>query len=56
MDRMSGCGEVMEVVQVTGFRIASLLFADDVFLLASSSCDLQSALGRLAAKREVGGL
>lgn len=35
------------------YQISALFFADDVVLLAPSSCDLQPALGRLAF--QVGG-
>ncbi|KAI3370473.1 hypothetical protein L3Q82_025235 [Scortum barcoo] len=37
-------------------RISSLLFADDVVLLASSSQDLQRVLERFAAEREAAGM
>ncbi|XP_068199432.1 androglobin [Antennarius striatus] len=37
-------------------RISSLLFADDVVLLASSNLDLQRALGRLAADCDASGM
>uniref|UniRef100_A0A8C6KS35 Reverse transcriptase domain-containing protein n=1 Tax=Nothobranchius furzeri TaxID=105023 RepID=A0A8C6KS35_NOTFU len=49
MDRISrrSCG--VECVEFGGRRISSLLFADDVVLLASSSSDLQLLLGRFAA-------
>lgn len=36
--------------------ISSLLFADDVVMLASSSQDLQRALGRFAAECEAAGM
>lgn len=46
---------IIFIDRILGFgnhRIASLFFADDVVLLASSSLDLQCALGRFAAKCE----
>ncbi|TWW68384.1 hypothetical protein D4764_19G0001820 [Takifugu flavidus] len=43
-------------VSRTRFRIASLLFADDVVLLASSARDLQLSLDRFAAACEAAGM
>ncbi|TWW77636.1 R2 Retrovirus-related Pol polyprotein from type I retrotransposable element [Takifugu flavidus] len=43
-------------VSRTRFRIGSLLFADDVVLLASSACDLQLSLDRFAAAYEAAGM
>uniref|UniRef100_A0A3B3S8K7 Reverse transcriptase domain-containing protein n=1 Tax=Paramormyrops kingsleyae TaxID=1676925 RepID=A0A3B3S8K7_9TELE len=56
MDRISRHSQGVEGVQFGGIRIASLLFADDVVLLASSAGDLQRALGRFAAKCEAAGM
>ncbi|KAI3353859.1 hypothetical protein L3Q82_004862 [Scortum barcoo] len=50
---------VGEGVRFGGLRIPSLLFADDVVLLASSSSDLQLSLGRtirFAAECEAAGM
>ncbi|KAI3362005.1 hypothetical protein L3Q82_012347 [Scortum barcoo] len=47
MDRISRCSKGPEGVRVGNHRISSLLFADDVVLLASSSQDLQHVLGGL---------
>ncbi|KAK7922730.1 hypothetical protein WMY93_009632 [Mugilogobius chulae] len=44
-----------EGVQFGDHRISSLLFADDVVLMASSNQDLQHALGRCFAPLQVGG-
>ena len=41
MDRISRRSQGVEGVRFGDLRIGSLLFADDVVLLASSSCDLQ---------------
>ena len=41
-----------EGLQFGGLRIASLLFADDVVLMAPSACDLQHSLDRFAAECE----
>ncbi|KAI3377251.1 hypothetical protein L3Q82_009155 [Scortum barcoo] len=43
-------------VQFGNHRISSLLFADDIVLLASSNQDLQHVLGRFAAECEVAGM
>lgn len=43
-----------ESIRFGEFRIASLIFADDLVLLALSHCDLQHALGRFAVECEVG--
>lgn len=46
----------MERVQFGDLRIASLLFADDVFLLNPSERELQHAPGRFAAECETAGM
>ena len=46
----------LESAQFGDLRIASLLFADDVVLLATSDRDLQHALGRFAAECEAVGM
>ena len=51
MDRISQCSQVVEGVGLGGPQIPSLLFADDVILLASSSRDLQVSLGRFGPVR-----
>jgi len=50
MDRISRRSPDEEIVWFGDLRIASLLFADDVILLATSDRDLQHALGQFAAK------
>ncbi|TWW78263.1 hypothetical protein D4764_11G0003840 [Takifugu flavidus] len=52
MDRISRCSHGVEGVRFGDFRIRSLLFADDVVLLASSARDLQRSLDRFAAACE----
>ena len=52
MVRIFRCSQCVEGVQFGDFRIRSLLFADDVVLLASSVCDLQLLLDGFAAKCE----
>ena len=39
-----------------GLGISSLLFADDVVLMASSACDLQHSLDRFAVECEAAGM
>uniref|UniRef100_A0A8C6Q6A0 Reverse transcriptase domain-containing protein n=1 Tax=Nothobranchius furzeri TaxID=105023 RepID=A0A8C6Q6A0_NOTFU len=56
MDRISRRSRGVECVEFGGRRISSLLFADDVVLLASSSSDLQLLLGRFAAECEAAGM
>uniref|UniRef100_A0A8C9VLN8 Reverse transcriptase domain-containing protein n=1 Tax=Scleropages formosus TaxID=113540 RepID=A0A8C9VLN8_SCLFO len=56
MDRISRRSQGTEGVCFGGREISSLLFADDVVLLASSSQDLQRALGRFAAECEAAGM
>ena len=56
MDRISRRSRGEESVRVGDLRIASLLFADDVVLLATSDCDLQHALGWFAAECEAVGM
>ncbi|KAK3518362.1 hypothetical protein QTP86_018292, partial [Hemibagrus guttatus] len=56
MDRISRCSQGLEGVQFGDHRISSLIFADDVVLLAPSSLDLQHALGRFAAECEAAGM
>ncbi|PWA21171.1 hypothetical protein CCH79_00009483 [Gambusia affinis] len=46
----------VEGIRFGGLRIASLLFADDVVLLASSGRDLQLSLERFAAECEAAGM
>ncbi|TWW77601.1 hypothetical protein D4764_12G0009910 [Takifugu flavidus] len=48
-------GAVM-VIRFGDLRIRSLLFADDVVLLASSACDLQLSLDRFATACEAAGM
>ncbi|KAK3549572.1 hypothetical protein QTP86_004974 [Hemibagrus guttatus] len=48
MDRISRRSQGLEGVRFGDHRISSLIFADDVVLLANSSLDLQHALGRFA--------
>ena len=55
MDRFSRRSQPVEEVGFGGVQIPSLLFADDVVLLASVSSDLQLSLGRFAAECEVAG-
>jgi len=55
MDRISRRSRGEESVRFGDVRIASLLFAEDVVLLATSDRDLQHALGRFAAECEVVG-
>ena len=52
MDKISRRSWGEESVQCGDLRIASLLFADDVVLLASTHCDFQQALGQFAAECE----
>ena len=56
MDRISRRSRVGEGVEFGGGRITSLLFADDVVLLAASNRDLQLSLGRFAAECEAAGM
>ncbi|KAK3547092.1 hypothetical protein QTP86_011400 [Hemibagrus guttatus] len=56
MDRISRRSQGLEGVRFGDHRISSLIFADDVVLLASSSLDLQHALGRFAAECEAAGV
>ncbi len=53
MDRISRCSHGEECVWFRNFRAASLLFAHDVVLLVSSSCDLQQTLEQFAVECEV---
>ncbi len=46
MDRISMCSRGEESVHFGDLKIMSLLFADDVVLLALSDCDLQHTPGR----------
>ncbi|KAK3510880.1 hypothetical protein QTP70_022839, partial [Hemibagrus guttatus] len=48
--------QVLEGVWFGDHRISSLIFADDVVLLAPSSLDLQHALGHFAAECEAAGM
>ena len=56
MDRMSRHSRGEETVRFRDLRIASLLFGDDVVLLATSDRDLQHALGWFAAECEAVGM
>ncbi|KAK3559081.1 hypothetical protein QTP86_002998 [Hemibagrus guttatus] len=56
MNRISRRSQGPEGVQFGDHRISSLIFADDVVLLAPSSLDLQHALGRFAAECEAAGM
>ena len=56
MDRISRRSQVGTGLQYGGLKISSLLFADDVVLMASSGCDLQLALDRFAAECEAAGM
>ncbi|KAI3352720.1 hypothetical protein L3Q82_019300 [Scortum barcoo] len=56
MDRISRRSQGPEGVRFGNHRISSLLFADDVVLLASSSQDLQRVLEQFAAECEAAGM
>uniref|UniRef100_A0A8C6M1L2 Reverse transcriptase domain-containing protein n=1 Tax=Nothobranchius furzeri TaxID=105023 RepID=A0A8C6M1L2_NOTFU len=56
MDRISRHSQGVEGIRFAGLRIRSLLFADDVVLLASSERDLQLSLERFAAECEAAGM
>ena len=56
MDRISRHSQGIEGVRFGDLRIGSLLFADDVVLLASSDRDLQLSLDRFAAECEAAGM
>ncbi|TWW57321.1 R2DM Retrovirus-related Pol polyprotein from type II retrotransposable element [Takifugu flavidus] len=56
MDRISRCSHGVEGIWFGDLRIASLLFADDVVLLAPSARDLQLSLDRFAAACEAAGM
>ncbi|KAK3542716.1 hypothetical protein QTP70_000099 [Hemibagrus guttatus] len=56
MDRISRHSQGLEGVRFGDHRISSLIFAEDVVLLAPSSLDLQHALGRFAAECEAAGM
>ncbi|KAK3542767.1 hypothetical protein QTP70_002969 [Hemibagrus guttatus] len=56
MDRISRRSQGLEGVRFGDHRISSLVFADDVVLLAPSSLDLQHALGHFAAECEAAGM
>ena len=56
MDRMSRHSRAAEGVKFSSLRIPSLLFVDDVVLLASSNRDLQLSLGQFGAECEVVGM
>ncbi|XDV52909.1 hypothetical protein PO909_021551 [Leuciscus waleckii] len=56
MDRISRRSQGPEGVRFGDDTISSLLFADDVVVLASSDQDLQHALGRFAAECEAAGM
>ncbi|KAK7884420.1 hypothetical protein WMY93_027543 [Mugilogobius chulae] len=54
--KISSCSQDPEGVRFGDHRISSLLFADDVVLMAPSSQHLQHALGRFAAECEAAGM
>ncbi|KAK3523554.1 hypothetical protein QTP70_002457 [Hemibagrus guttatus] len=56
MDRTYKRSQGLERLRFGDHRISSLIFADDVVLLAPSSLDLQHALGRFAAECEAAGM
>ncbi|KAK3516029.1 hypothetical protein QTP70_001869 [Hemibagrus guttatus] len=56
MGRISRCSQGLKGVRFGDHRISSLIFADDVVLLASSSLDLQHTLGCFAAECEAAGM
>uniref|UniRef100_A0AAQ4R3P6 Reverse transcriptase domain-containing protein n=1 Tax=Gasterosteus aculeatus aculeatus TaxID=481459 RepID=A0AAQ4R3P6_GASAC len=56
MERISRRSQGGEGLQFRGLRISSLLFADDVVLMASSVCDLQLSLERFAVECEAVGM
>ncbi len=56
MDRISRRSQGPEGVWFGDHRISSVLFADDVVLLASLGLDLQRALGRFAVECDVAGM
>uniref|UniRef100_A0A3B3QX38 Reverse transcriptase domain-containing protein n=1 Tax=Paramormyrops kingsleyae TaxID=1676925 RepID=A0A3B3QX38_9TELE len=56
MDRISRCSQGVEGVRFGDIRIRSLLFADDVALLASSDRDLRLSLEQFAAECEEAGM
>ena len=56
MDRISRRSQGIEGVQFGDLRIGSLIFADDVVLLASSDRDLQLSLDRFVAECKAAGM
>ena len=56
MDRISRHSQGVKGVQFGELRIGSLIFADDVVLLASSDRDLQLSLDRFADECEAAGM
>ncbi|TWW62299.1 hypothetical protein D4764_04G0009460 [Takifugu flavidus] len=56
MDRISRRSQGVEGVEFGGQKISSLLFADDIVLLAPSNRDLQHMLGRFATECEAAGM
>ncbi|KAK3509084.1 hypothetical protein QTP70_020296 [Hemibagrus guttatus] len=56
MDRISRRSHGLEGVRFGDHKIPSLIFADDVVLLAPSGLDLLHALGRFAAECEAAGM
>ena len=56
MDRISRRSPVIEGFRFGDLRIGSLLFADDVVLLASSGPDLQLTLNQFATSCEAAGM
>ncbi|XP_042604086.1 uncharacterized protein LOC122141275 [Cyprinus carpio] len=56
MNRISRCSQGLEGVRFGDHVISSLLFADDVVMLASSGQDIQHALGRFVTECEAAGM
>ena len=56
MDRISRRSRGEAGLQFGELKITSLLFADDVVLMASSACDLQHSLDRFASECEAAGM
>ena len=56
MDRISRCSQAAKGVKFIGLQIPSLLFADDMVLLASLNCDLQFVVAQFATECEVAGM
>ena len=56
IDTISRRSRGVEGLQVGDMKIASLLFADNVVLMASSAVDLQCSLGQFAVECEAAGM